>query len=324
VIFTTSLIGAVRRAWPQTELHVLVAPRGELFIKDHPDVQRLWVWDKAGKQKSAAKLFALARELKEQNFDVVLNAHPSFRSRILTALSGAKIRVGYDGFGSRLAFTHSIMNDLAVEPDHAKRRVALLKELVPHAECAPLKVGLSNDSVAYANSFIAQYDSEKQPLLGIIPGSARLTKMWNVSGFISIAKRWAKERSGMVMIIGGTGEADIIEEIYEACRGFAVPVIGEKLNNVAAILARCEAAIGNDTGVSFLAIAAGCPKVIVLYGSTQVNYAFPPPHKAIAAGVPCCLPRTGHGEARCHWSGKPWCMGQITEDRVWEELQVKF
>ena len=323
VIFTTSLIGSVKKIWPNTELHALVAKRGELLIRNHPLVDRVWVYDKNGSENSIRDLFRLAGKLKAQSFDVILNTHPSFRSRLITRLAGAPIRVGYYGFGSRFAYTHRIHNSLEVKPDHAQRRVDLLRVLKHEATIEPLQVGVTQESKQLADSFIGKLTDSQKPVLGLIPGSARLTKMWPADRFSSIAKRWVREKGGIVLVFGGKHEANLVEIICDDVGSDCHPVINLPLDEVAGLLSKCRCVLGNDTGVSFLAIAAGCAKALVLYGCTQVNYAFPPPHKAIPAGVPCCLPPTGHGRADCKWGDAPWCMQQISTDRVWDEIEAK-
>jgi lipopolysaccharide heptosyltransferase II len=318
VIFSTSLIGSVSATWPRSELHVLVAPRGEAILQGHPLVHRLWVYDKHGAQKSAGSLWKLGRELARVKFDVVLNAHPSLRSRLLTWLTRAPARVGYSGFLSAFCHTHRVPNDLAVEPDHAARRLALLRALMPQAKSAPLQVTIQDEARAWAEQFLLNR-SGNRPVLALVIGSAWETKRWPVENYAALARRWITEKSGCVVVVGGKAEADLIQSLCTHVSG-AIPLADEPIPHVAALLSRSTAVVGNDTGVSFLGIAAGAPKVVVLFGCTQVDYTFLPPHSAIQAGVPCCLPRTGHGAHRCRWGDVPWCMGQITVEKVWQEI----
>ncbi|MCX6600269.1 MAG: glycosyltransferase family 9 protein [bacterium] len=319
VIFSTSLIGAAHGVWPRAELHVLVAPRGEAILRGHPLIHRLWVYYKHGSQKSARSLWKLGRELAKAKFDVVLNAHPSLRSRLLAWLTRAPVRVGYSGFLSALCHTHRVPNDLAVEPDHAARRLALLRALVPQAKSAPLCVAVQSDASAWAQQFLVDHAAGQRPVLALVIGSAWETKRWPVENYAALARRWITEKSGCVVVIGGKAEAALISRLCAQTSG-AIPLVDEPIPHVAALLSRSTAVVGNDTGVSFLGIAAGAPKVVVLFGCTQVDYTFLLPHSAIQAGVPCCLPRTGHGAHCCRWGGVPWCMGQITVERVWSEI----
>ncbi|MCL4305920.1 glycosyltransferase family 9 protein [bacterium] len=321
VLFTTSLIGAVRASWPKSVIHFVTAPRAQEIVMHHPDLERVWIYDKHGTERGAAGINKLAGQLNEQTFDVCLCAHPSTRSRILCSKLEIPVRVGYEGFGAARAFSHVVKNDLAVKPDHVERRLDLLRALTDVREVPPLRVGMTEEELQSASRALAEWHIAEHERLALVPGSARHTKQWPVENFKTLAERWIDSRSGRsVLVFLGPREAGMRAE-FESVRSGSVRVVQTSLRECAALLSACHATVGNDTGVSFLALAARCPKTIVLYGSTQVNYTFHPPHMALSAGVPCCLPRTGHGEAICRWThGAPWCMSRIDVERVLSHL----
>jgi heptosyltransferase-2 len=320
VIFTTSLIGVVKNVWPQCELHLLVAPRGASIVQGYPQIDRLWIFDKHGKDSSYLAMRRFAKQLRQESFDVVLNAHPSFRSRWLSRLIGAPVSVGYEGFLAKSCFTQVIPNDLGREPDHVLRRIALLEALQGPLSPAPLQVPVKPVQAAWADQFLADNKAFNIPLLGLVPGSAWETKRWPVEHFKALAQKWISERGGKVILFGGNAERDLIADICETNTRQTIGMVNQPIPQVAALLARCESVVGNDTGISLLAVAVGGPRVTILYGCTQINYQLPAPHSSLAAGVPCCLPRTGHGAHQCRWSVQPWCMQQISVDRVWEVM----
>ncbi|MCB1059051.1 MAG: glycosyltransferase family 9 protein [Calditrichaeota bacterium] len=322
VLFSTALIGAVNSVWPNAEIQLLTSPRAEQLVADHPLLSRVWILDKQGNDRNFGAIRKYAAALNAETFDVVLCAHPSFRSRLLCMQLDVPIKVGYRGVLAGRAFTHLVHNDLGIEPDHVQRRLNLLRAIAPIVETPVLRVGIADDTVRWASNWLDEKNLTAKTLLAIIPGSARRTKQWDVKRFRKVVEEWisrSADRGALVFI--GPSEKALIKD-FNGLDPNLVCVVEEPLRNCAALLSSCVAAVGNDTGVSFLAVAAGCPKVFVLYGSTQVNYDFPAPHKALAAGVPCCLSRTGHGEARCKWTGgPPWCMGEISVERVLAELQ---
>jgi heptosyltransferase II len=320
VVFTTALIGAAHRLWPSCDLHALVAPRGEPILRGHPFVSRLWVFDKSGQDRGFFGLRRIARELRLQKFDLVLNAHPSLRSRLLTKWIAAPVRVGYRGFLANSCFTHAVANDLAVEPDHAQRRLALLRSLGHDVPSEPLIVSVAEDERRTATEFIASRQLTSRPLLGLIPGSAWETKRWPFKNYADLAALWIADRNGSVIVFGGEQERALIEHLCRTNSAHLVPFINEPLPRVAALLSLCSHVVGNDTGVTLLAAAVCEPRVIALYGCTQVNYHFPPPHVPLSAGVPCCLPRTGHGAHRCRWAEQAWCMEQLSVNSVWKAI----
>lgn len=322
VLFTTALIGAVRERWPNCVIDLLTAPRARELVEHHPEISEVWIYDKHGRESGIGSLKNLALKLNEKNFDICLCAHPSARSRYLCSLLSVPVRVGYRGFLASRAFTHIIHNDLAIEPDHVERRINLLRAITDVARTPPLKIGLTRDEQLWADEHLNSLGASHGPFLGLVPGSARRTKQWDIERFSRLALQWRSDNpDGSVLVFLGPKETDMHPQ-FAALQNHGVFVIQDSLRHCAVLLSKCLAVVGNDTGVSFLALAAGCPKVLVLYGSTQVNYTFPAPHRAIAAGVPCCLPRTGHGEARCNWTnGPPWCMSQISIDRIQSDLR---
>jgi heptosyltransferase-2 len=337
VIFTTSLLGAVKKTWPDALVDILVAPRGEPLVRNHPHLHRIWIYDKRGKERGIVSLLKLGRALQSEGYDLVINAHPSLRSRILAKLTDSPIRIGYEGFGSRFCHTHVVPNDLALEPDHVERRMALLRVLGEIGETSPLHVEIGQEDLVWAEKFLrnklqttnfkpqTQENLTQQAvsLLGLVPGSAWETKRWPEAHYRDLAARWIHERNGAVLVFGGSDDRSLVERIGGSEQRIT-GVVGEPLGRVGALLSKCDVVVGNDTGVTLLAVAVGSARVLALYGCTQVNYAFPEPHRAITAGVPCCLPRTGHGSNRCKWSKDgAWCMGQISVESVWREMNEK-
>ncbi len=320
VVFSTALINATRRLYPTAQLHVLVARRGVDILRGHPLVDKLIVLEKRGWRGQTTTLFDTCRALRSEHYDLVLNTHPSFRSRLITLATAARVRVGYSGFLSGLCHTQVVDLDLAGEPDHARRRLALLGDSVASSESNALFVPVDRESDAEAERQLQT--NHRAPFLGIVIGSAWATKRWPRENFLDIAQRWRDATGGTAIAFGGKSEVNDVLALTQSAGGAVAGMIDIPLRGVAALLKRCVVVVGNDSGISYLACAVQRPVTIVIYGSTQVNYQFTPPHRAIHAGVPCCLSRYGHGAQRCKWQSAPWCMEQVTVDRVWSAVET--
>ncbi|MFZ3237493.1 MAG: glycosyltransferase family 9 protein [Stellaceae bacterium] len=93
------------------------------------------------------------------------------------------------------------------------------------------------------------------------------------------AKRWSARHFGMLaeelrhagcasVVVGSQAERPLATAIREICRD-AVDLVGRTdIATVAALAQRAVLTVGNDTGVTHLAAAAGCP-VIVLFSSAS-------------------------------------------------------
>lgn len=131
----------VRARWPQAELHVMVnAPMAALF-RLTPWVDRVWAYP-ARPKPGLAGSWRIARELRAERFDWVLNTTGSDRSTLLTWATGARTRIARrpsDGGppGWALLVTRVVSHPFYGEPMHVqKRRLAREALGLPRADDA--------------------------------------------------------------------------------------------------------------------------------------------------------------------------------------------
>ncbi len=100
-------------------------------------------------------------------------------------------------------------------------------------------------------------------VLIVHPGSGGQKKRWVSEGFVQVC-RWWQQRKGKVLVLLGPAE----EEESEKWRQVGGAVESHlSILQVAALLSRADLYLGNDSGVSHLAGAAGA-RGIVLFGPT--------------------------------------------------------
>jgi len=105
VIHALPVARALRRALPDAELTWIVEAREYAILRDHPDLDtvvpvdtRLWrrmirrpagmrqVWDKVGR---------LRTRIRHARFDVAIDLQGLLKSGLLTAYTGAPVRIGF-------------------------------------------------------------------------------------------------------------------------------------------------------------------------------------------------------------------------------------
>jgi ADP-heptose:LPS heptosyltransferase len=105
-------------------------------------------------------------------------------------------------------------------------------------------------------------------VMALAPGSGARQKNWPASSFRAVADWWRQRPSGAVLVLLGPVEEERGD--YTAlCRG-AVLVCDLNLGQLAALLARSDLYLGNDSGVSHLAAALNVVS-LVLFGPSSVN-----------------------------------------------------
>jgi len=102
--------------------------------------------------------------------------------------------------------------------------------------------------------------------LAIHPGSGNPAKNWSPSHFAGVAD-WAAGRA-RVLLISGPAQ-DGVEEVRGVLKK-ATPLIARNLSllQLAAVLRRCTAYLGNDSGITHLASSLGLATV-ALFGPTD-------------------------------------------------------
>jgi ADP-heptose:LPS heptosyltransferase len=118
----------------------------------------------------------------------------------------------------------------------------------------------------------------KQPV-AIHPGSGSANKNWPFERFLSLGDLLRKHSLPIVWIQGPAEESFQYPETDLIVKNCDLPIL-------AALLKGCRAYIGNDSGITHLAAAAGCPITIALFGSKSNETVWAPTGNASVVILP--------------------------------------
>jgi ADP-heptose:LPS heptosyltransferase len=151
--------------------------------------------------------------------------------------------------------------------------------------------------------------------LVLIPGAAHPTKRWPVAAWRALAAA----HPGPVVALGGPGEEELCAQIVDG-RPEGRAAAGPGFGPAWAALGQAAAAVGGDTGLTHLALAAGVPTV-TLFGPTCADDGFwahaaagPTPWAPVGRPLPC-RPCSRHGGAWCA-AGDHACLSALPVDEV--------
>jgi len=154
-----------------------------------------------------------------------------------------------------------------------------------------------------------------QTLIGIAPGSINSTaKRWPAERFAMVADRLAGEMGAAVLLLGSSGEQEVLEQVQHHCRSRVYNLAGKVNLSQAITLIDClQGLITNDSGGMHIAAALRVPTVAI-FGPTEWNTTYPlsPASRVVRKeGVPCapCMLR------ECPIPGHP-CMTGVTVEMV--------
>jgi heptosyltransferase-1 len=278
VVFASPLVAAFRRAYPTAHLAWLAQPGCAPLLRHHPDLDEVIEWPESalrGLWQSRrfpalwAQLRRLQSELRARRFDLAVDLQGLLRSALPAWLSGAPERIGLAAReGSALLLTRVVPR----EPGPARARISseylhLARVLGLPTDGFEMHVALGPDAAAKASALLAEHGI-RQGFFALCPFTTRPQKHW-------LAERWAqlarqlRARTGLpVVLLGGPGDAAAAAGIAAAADDAAVSLAGRtSLLAAAAVIDRCHALVGVDTGLSHMGIARKRP-TLLLFGST--------------------------------------------------------
>ena len=324
-------IRAVRNAFPDAYISLLVKPWVAEIFKENPSVNEIILYE--DRYNSIAGKFKLAKILKSKGFNTAILLQNAFDAAFIAWLSRIPKRIGYRRDFRRLLLTKAVpvktvhgsqFTDDREKKHHVYYYLNLLKEsLNIEAEYTEPLLYLNEEEINQARNFLNSklLTHNSQLLIGINPGAAYgSAKRWMPERFAELIHRIINELNGNVALFGSTSEIEIVEEITSY---FSLPtshflnLAGKtNLRELMALISECDAFISNDSGPMHIASALFVP-VAAIFGSTDKAVTGPlgDGHRIISKDIPCspCL------ERECPEKHLR-CMTEISTDDVYNAL----
>lgn len=225
-------------------------------------------------------------DLRDVAADIVLDFHGNLRSAMAGLLSGAPVRLGYEGHqqkeGNRLTTTHRVpAGDRRAS--RMDRNLRLVEALGARRDPLP-DGGLTIDPAARRDALAMVADAGlRSPYAVISPGAsaAQAYKRPPIDLLAEAATTLGNHGVESLAVYGPGEEADA-HAVVEASAGAARLAPPTTLPQLQELLRDASMFVGGDTGPMHLACAVGCP-VVAIYGPTDpaVNAPWGVPHRAV-------------------------------------------
>ena len=286
VVHALPVARALRRALPGAHLTWVVEAREYAILRDHPDLDavvpvdtRLWrrlIWSPSGTREVLGKVARLRERIRRVSFDVAIDLQGLLKSGLLTAYTGAPMRIGFSAGRCRERWNALFTNRHVTPPASARHVVeqylALLDPLGIEPGSAEFHVPVPATAERRMEELLVKEGVKPgDRLVAINPGAGRATKRWAVARFSALAERLASEAGARLLLLWGPDEAFMARDIALALPGHsALLAPPTDLGELAALLRRCRLMIANDTGPLHLAAALGTP-ALGLFGPTSAE-----------------------------------------------------
>jgi len=280
VVFTTPAIRALRQKFPDAHLAYVVEPAAAPVVVGNPHLNDVIVAPRARGWRGPGDELALARRLRAARYDLAIDFHGGPRASLLTWLSGAPIRIGYDVAARGWMYTQRIARPRQLRRRHSVENqwdlLAPLGIAPPDRTAFPVEMAVDASAAAAVADRLARAGVRADdPIVVVHVSAGNPFRRWPIAHFVSLVEALVKEdQQRRIILTSGPSEHDaatrVIAEARANLRASADRVLscGEfSLTELRALLDRAALYIGGDSGPLHIAATTGVP-VVGLYGPT--------------------------------------------------------
>lgn len=324
VVLTTPTIRAIKENCPTARLSILMfKPYGSLLSSD-PHLYEILETSRirGSLLRRLREYSAFVSNIRQKNYDLVIDLRTGDRGALLSFFSGAKTRVGYQGtrkqFWHDFLFTKVLRNlKVAPPPVHpgADQSLRVVREIGITTDDSVPHLFLAADDRLRATAILAQAGlAAGVEMVTINPCSRWKYKEWSSSKWGEVIDEIWETSHLPTVLIGSPEESAVCQEIAAGREGRTFNLAGKtSLGELAAVISMSALHVGVDSAAPHIAAALGTPTV-TLHGPTDWRgwRIANDRHKVVVPAMEC-VPCNMMG---CENSGKSRCLEMLESESV--------
>ena len=279
VLFSTPVIRAIRRTFPNAYLAYLCNRRTQAILQRNPHLDELFVYEKdelirvwEQNKLAALKMFvSLLQQIRRRRFELALDLSLGERYSFFLSLLGVPRRVGFD-FRQRGRF---LTHRFPIEGYHDHHVVEYYAQLMGWLGIHPLDrhldLATNTEDRQGAQQCLRRIGVDGHSLLiGLVPaggiswGLQANFRRWSQDGFIEVGRTLWRRHQATLLVFGESGDREVCAEIAHAIGPAAVDLSGQTtLGQFISLIAHCHLVISNDGGPVHIAASQGVPTVSI-------------------------------------------------------------
>lgn len=271
VVLATAVLEKLRQFFPSATIDFLLRKGNESLLENHPFIRQVLVWDK--KQHKQRNLWKMALRVRREHYTHVINLHRFATSGLITFLSGAKVKSGFDKNPFSFCYTrkvrHLIDAPYTEHPLHETGRNQMLIADITDDQAAFPVLYPSGDDRARVQSL------QQQPYVCIAPSSVWFTKQFPPEKWTALIR--ALPAGHNIYLIGGPGDTELATNIQQQAGRAEVQVLCGQLSFLqsAALMQGAVMNYVNDSGPLHFCSSVHAP-VTAVFCSTVPAFGFGP------------------------------------------------
>jgi heptosyltransferase-2 len=316
VVLATAIAEKLHAHYPGAQIDFLLRKGNEGLLAKHPYITEVLVWDKSNNKNR--NLLRLSMRVRRANYTHVINAHRFATSGIITMLSGAAFRAGFDKNPLSFSFTRKLPHVIGKPGDaHTAHEVYRNQQLIADiTDTVPAMPALYPTATDYKH--VAPYQT--MPYVCIAPTSVWFTKQFAADKWTELIDELPEYYN--LYLIGAPADKMAVQQIIDKATRTHVQNLCGKLNFLqsAALMKGAAMNYTNDSAPLHFATAMDAP-VTAVFCSTVPEFGFGPLRTngriVQTAEKLSCRPCGLHGHKSCPEQHFKCAYGITNEQLLW-------
>ena len=295
VLFSTPLVRAVRRAFPESFIGYLCNRRTERMLEANPNLNELFVYEKdelvqlwrLSRRESLRQMLRLLRRIHQARFELAIDLSLGERYNLMLKLLGVPRRIGFNYRKRGRLLTER----LTIGGYHDDHVVAYYRRLLQFMGIQllddTLELRVMAEDERWAEQWLPRHGLDGAGLLvGMVPaggaswGIDAPFRRWSFEGFAAVGDVLAQRYGARVLLFGEASDATVCQTVARLMKHPVIDLSGQTtLGQFIALLSRLGLVICNDGGPLHLAVSQGV-KTVSIFGPVDPRVYGPYPSSA--------------------------------------------
>ena len=303
IILTTPVIETLLREFPQSQLDIMVGPKGEEIFRHHKKVRELIIYDKKTPFSEKFKLFL---RLRKRKYNLVVD----LRHTVLPLILGARY------------ITNPFHRPTKKSTHKKDAHLSRLKDIGIDIQNSVFYIPVEEADKRYIDSLLGDLDG--RPFVVVSPGAKSHVKRWPLKNFVKLCDTIKNSLDHEVILIGDESDRVVMQRILSYMQTEPISLL-EKTNirQLAYLIKKSKLLITNDSAPLHVGSAVGVP-ILAFFGPTDERKYGPltkNKSKVLRRNIecsPCEVPQC------INLGNKYECLKTISVDEVLEAIKEIF
>src|SRR5680860_476193 len=267
VLTTSILFEALRREYPEAELHYLIFPHTRHVVENNPFIDKLILFEDS--DKNPLNFISFLQKIKKEKYEAVIDVYSKIGTALISAYSGAKTRISYHKWYTRFLYSNTFNYKTRLESSAGfaiENRMLLLQGISFNfpVELKP-KIYLEKAEILSSGKRLEKSGvSREKPLYMISVMGSSKNKTYPLEYLAVLLDQIVEKTQAQLLFNYIPSQSGEILRLYSRCKPLTQKhifreIFGESLREFMALTYHCDSLIGNEGGAINMAKALNIP-----------------------------------------------------------------